>query len=43
MRAASRVRSRSTSAARAVQVRVRAVARRINADRDTPVAATLAR
>ena len=43
MRETCRVRSRSTSAARAVHVRVRAIARRISADRGTPAAFALAR
>ena len=43
MRETCRVRSRSTSAAGAAHVRVRAIARRISADRGTPAAAALAR
>ena len=43
MRATCRVRSRSTSAAGAVHVRVRAMARRSSADSRTPAAAALAR
>ena len=43
MRPTCRVRSRSTSAAGAVHVRVRAMARRISADSGTPAAAALAR
>ena len=43
MRETCRVRSRSTSAAGAVHVRVRAMARRISADRGMPAAAALAR
>ena len=43
MRPTCRVRSRSTSAAGAVHVRVRAIARRISADSGTPAADALAR
>ena len=43
MRATCRVRSRSTSAAGAVHVRVRSMACRISADSGTPAAAALAR
>ena len=43
MRETCRVRSRSTSAAGAVHVRVRAIALRISPDRGTPAAAALAR
>ena len=43
MRETCRVRSRSTSAAEAVHVRVRAIARRISAESGTPPAFALAR
>ena len=43
MRTTCRVRSRSTLAAGAVHVRVRAMARRSSADSGTPAAAALAR